>query len=394
MGKGSPRPLVWSTTIYWTPSPAGSSLVTQPLTQRETPPETRQEDGNQATTDHRRHMDERDIELRAKEAEERERAERGVRVLTFLQAQSAIMSEMDALEAQAKQHVAFSALTNGMLCLHEGQDADAESHALRALGIAEAMEKKSWIVLCRYWLGRIEYQRGNNAEAYEHFLFVRRWIRDTPEADDLAFYLDQCDPTGDGTERQALPWPPQEEDGPALCKKCQHPLGEGDSGSQKLLEGHDGPRPAKRPLGPSAEDQTTVLISQPRRDGASPARPKPWVVQDREDQHRHPGDEEPVVIRRPGRKHRPDWELNWSMGSTLSSHRLRQAPFTFRMYPTGVAARTRPTKLFKEHPSEHLMSTKEWETLCENAADKWVTMSLLAHERDHIQQKISEKKAT
>ncbi|PKY04540.1 hypothetical protein P168DRAFT_318863 [Aspergillus campestris IBT 28561] len=341
-------------------------------------------------------MDERDIEQRAKEAEARECAERGARVHAFLEAQSSIMRMMDELEAKVKQNATFCALVNGALCLHEEQDEDAEAHARRALEIAEAMQRRSWIVLCRYWLGRIEYQRGNTADAYEHFVYVNHWIKDSPEAEDLPFYLDHCDPLGPQTESQALPWPLQQGDGPALCKKCQQPMDEGDSpdDSQKLLDGHDGPRPAKRTLGPSLEDDTTVLISQPRRDGTSPARAKPWVVQDREDQHLHPGDEEPVVIRRPGRKHRPDLELSWSMGSTPSPHRLEQAPFTFRMYPTGVAARTRPTKVFKEHPNEVLMPAKEWETIRKDAKDKWVTMSLLAHERDHIQQKILEKKTS
>ncbi|PLN78799.1 hypothetical protein BDW42DRAFT_138339 [Aspergillus taichungensis] len=341
-------------------------------------------------------MDEQDIEGSATEAEARECAERGARVQAFLEAQSSVWRMMNELEAKVKQNAAFCALVNGALCLHEEQNEDAESHARRALEIAEAMQKRSWIVLCHYWFGRIEYQRGNSAEAYEHFVYVSQWIRDSPEAEDLPFYLDQCDPLGRETESPALPWPPNLGDGPALCQKCQQSMGEGDSPneSQKLPQGHDGPRPAKRTLAPSPEDQTTVLISQPRRDGISPARAKPWVVQDREDQHLHPGDEEPVVIRRPGRKHRPDWDLSWTRESTSSPHRLEQAPFTFRMYPKGVAARTRPTKVFKEHPSEVLMSAKEWETVRKGAADKWVTMSLLAHERDHIQQKLLENKAT
>ncbi|KAJ5102023.1 hypothetical protein NUU61_004245 [Penicillium alfredii] len=81
-----------------------------------------------------------------------------------------------------------------MLYLKDKQTDDAEAEAKQALATAENLEEERLIARCYYWMGRIEFTRGNMATAYSHFGAAQPCILDDDyrEGRDLDFYKTLC----------------------------------------------------------------------------------------------------------------------------------------------------------------------------------------------------------
>ncbi|KAL5355708.1 hypothetical protein BJX96DRAFT_77972 [Aspergillus floccosus] len=60
---------------------------------------------------------------------------------------------------------------------------------------------------------------------------------------------------------------------------------------------------------------------------------------------------------------------------------LQNMPFRFRMYPTELAPRMRPTNIFPEQPYEFLVPSEQWEAIRQKIKGKLVTMEFLKRER-------------
>ncbi|EAU37397.1 predicted protein [Aspergillus terreus NIH2624] len=60
---------------------------------------------------------------------------------------------------------------------------------------------------------------------------------------------------------------------------------------------------------------------------------------------------------------------------------LQHMQFRFRMYPTELAPRSRPTKIFPEQAYEFLVPAEEWEVIRQRIKGKLVTMEFLKRER-------------
>ncbi|RMJ22125.1 hypothetical protein PHISP_07009 [Aspergillus sp. HF37] len=297
--------------------------------------------------------------------------------------------QMDRLE------IAF-ALTKAVLYLDREQDVEAENHALQSLDIAKRFGEEAAIARSIYWLGRIEYYRHNDAKAHRHFLDARPCIGVYDEGQDVLVFLSlfQRGITEEQRERILR----------AHTGKLPAKGVKPESGSRRVpvhaksrnKKHEDRPssvtdkpkRRRKRKSGKSDDvDQVMRISHNGKREKA---KPRPWLVPNNIDIYPHAGD---------GRRHRPDpdcvdpkWDMMWLIAAKASSFRPQQSPFTFTMYPKGLAPRHRMTDIFDEQCWEWIMPRDEWEDVREAWAGKSTTMLFLATERQELKRTAMQKR--
>lgn len=104
---------------------------------------------------------------------------------------------------QMSRFMVSLALTNAALHLGHGQDIEAEDCALESLELAKKLNNEAASAQSIYWLGRVEYYRGNYIKAHRHFLDARPCIGEDPEGQDVTLFLSlfQRGITGDDRQR-------------------------------------------------------------------------------------------------------------------------------------------------------------------------------------------------
>ncbi|KAI9930313.1 hypothetical protein ASPWEDRAFT_170938 [Aspergillus wentii DTO 134E9] len=308
------------------------------------------------------------------------------------------LMEIAEFEAMMVKHDINFTLLRARMFLDNGHDNDAQAYVMQALEVAQRLGQEPVIARCIFWLGRIEYARGNYTDAYQHFLGARRCLGEYPEGEeDLPLYMSlfQQGLTPEVRERILL------EHSKAIVaeyKKARNKHNKGEIPTRKSSR-----KTTKRKRSPISHDR--VLRTPPSKAGKSKdpnekkgkrnvRRPTVWLTQESEDQHIHPRDE-PKKWRRQGppsiKNIESQWEMNWLTASNKSPHRPEQSAFEFRRYPRGLATRTRLTHIFSEQPWEIIISAKEWEAMQEQKRNKRLTMGHLARERRRLGRKVLEK---
>lgn len=214
------------------------------------------------------------------------------------------------------------------------QDHKAEKETLQALEKAKNLNlEETSIAKIKHWLGRIAYFRHKDVEAYRYFIEARPCLNDRSctEARDLPVYLSLFGQGVTEKDREEI--------------LAQH---------VKTVTPHHGRRPCpastpmkrKRELDPSHKFTLKTKL----------------------------GDSRPV-------DDAEDWPA--SRPTTRSTLGWDHHKFTLRVYPTGLAPRTRKTKIIRKQPWEKgtMMSAKQWEFVKQKSKNVPMTMNVLAEER-------------
>lgn len=286
-------------------------------------------------------------------------------------------------------------LTKAVLYLDRKQDVEAETLALQSLDLAKQYGEEAAIARSFYWLGRIEYYRHNDVKAHRHFLDARPCIGVYDEGQDVLVFLSvfQRGITEEQRERILR----------AHTGRLRTEEVKLESGSRRA-RGHAKSRNTKhkdrsptvtdkptrrRKRKPGKSDDVDRVMRISHNGEREKAKPKPWLVPDKADIYPHAGD---------GRRRRPDpdsvdpkWDMMWLTAAKASSFRPQQGPFTFTMYPKGLAPRNRTTDIFDEQRWEWIMPRAEWEEVREAWAQKSATMLFLATERLELKRRATQK---
>ncbi|KAB8233770.1 uncharacterized protein BDW43DRAFT_77874 [Aspergillus alliaceus] len=266
--------------------------------------------------------------------------------------------------------------------LHCGRDRESESHVSQAmqrtLQLTQSNFRDPLIAHCKFWLGRIEWFRGDEAKAYQLFLETEQWHKDFPEGEEVPLYLEYLQPDAEKeTRRRALcatyPFsllPPHHRRYPAY----RFQLGTSD---RKL--------PSKR----SHHDElceTEALVTVRPKSGERSKDPKVWIeIGTKSLPPQYCGSPRRVL---PIRRKHQNWDTAWLQNSRF---RPPQGQFTFTMYPTGIASRTRPTNIFPEQIYECVVPEEKWNSICKRIKGKYITMGFLAYERQQLEKAVLEK---
>ena len=258
---------------------------------------------------------------------------RGTQAADFDDSESTekLIAEFD--ERMDKLEIAF-ALTKAVLHLDRGQDIYAEDEALQGLDLAKRRGDKATIARCTYWLGRIEYHRGNDVQAHRHFLDARPCIGVYDEGHDVPVFLSlfQRSVTEEG-RKQILRCHVKE-----LLARCTEP----HYGSATMCVGSPSDtydsqgssvtitskQVRKRELG-SSNVLEQVLRTSNKRKGEK-AKPKLWLVRDRADIYPHAGDGRSLPDPKDSDAKR---DMMWLTAAEKSDFRPQQGHFTFTMSP-------------------------------------------------------------
>jgi hypothetical protein len=293
----------------------------------------------------------------------------------------------------------------------DNQIRQARKQAKQSLSLAQASNDKLSIARCRYWIGRIEFEKQNMEAAHDHFLAARPYLMDNinPEGETVQFYLDA---SRRGISEQYL-------------KRIllQH--------NEALVENAPHERPFRRPNQLSRKRKWEVqpwkvaLRPAPVNKGGrrqnqypevtitkSSKSLKERIVSDMPDipfgPKYSPGTSKPYQnLSGADRLHgisdatgqSTDFISTGGMGAhnshtlegmerlqaAYSRPRLEQrGKFTLRCYPVGLAPRTRPPDIFSRLPGEVLLPAQEWESLRNQMSNRAITMAYLARERQLI----------
>lgn len=282
------------------------------------------------------------------------------------------------------------ALTNAALHLERGQDVEAEDCALQGLELAKNLNNEAVTAQSIYWLGRIEYYRGNYMKAFRHFLDARPCIGEDPEGQDVILFLSlfQRGITQDDRQRiirsdyaRLRPIPKSSVETPHVRLS-----NEISTTQSRTMETRKPAQGTKRKQG--SLDMISQIMRPSQIANGKRVKSKLWLVQDAADIYSHAGD---------GRRHSdqkpidPSLEITWH-GKTKMDHQLQQSPFVFTKYPKGLAERYRSTQIIPEQSFEWIMPESEWMAVHENWRNKSVTMSFLALERKELRRRAKEKK--
>lgn len=299
--------------------------------------------------------------------------------------------------------ISFSLVTVVNL-IADNQFRQAREQAQKALSLAHTSNDKPSIARCRYWMGRIEFEKQNMSAAHEHFLAARPCLLDdfNPEGETLQFYLSASKNGISGEYRKRM--------------IAQH--------DRSLVDIDPGERHVWRPdLSRKRKRETQLWDVVPRSASGrvtgtrqkqslvksitkSPRRFHEWIVRDMPDLPLRPKDSSSTskIVNPESREglhsdrglpqhstgiagtlgvhhHLPLESMSW-LQTANSRPRLEQlGEFTLRCYPVGLAPRTRPTNLFSKLPGEILLSAHEWESLKKLMGNRMITMAYLARER-------------
>ena len=256
------------------------------------------------------------------------------------------------------------ALVTTMLYLRKGQLDQATEKAKRAFKIAQGQNDERSSSRCRYWMGRIEFQRRNLMAAQSFFAAAQPCIMNegSLEGKTVEFYLGLSNfAVSEEYRKRAL---------------LNYQFAQLERSSQAALQGHSiavENRKRKR------EAQPYNLVFRPVRrsdretvESTSIQRRRVRIVYNCKD---------PSSTSTKNPSHELD------AFTDKSGRRLEQQTFTFRCYPVGLATRTRTTNLFPLQPGEKLLSAEQWQVLSGSIKDKVVTMRFLAQERRFLRKK-------
>lgn len=282
--------------------------------------------------------------------------------------------QMDILE------ITF-ALTNATMHFGQLEDVEAEDCAQHGLNLAKELGEEAGIARCNYYLGCIEYIRGNAAIAHRLFRDARPCIGEYPEGHDVPAFLSVF-------QRGVA-----EEDRHQILRS--HFIGSRkESRGSQIIPNNVGaytesPEPPSPNLPPATVDQPELMtkcrgcarnVTEITRTSSSMEEhhtPEPLLKGNTDT---HPGDREdsrrfsdPTATDRKGEPA--------SMAGTKASSFKPQRGFSFTLYPKGLAPRNRITRIFSEQYWEWNMSRTEWENIKEAWRERSVTMEYLASER-------------
>ncbi|KAL4893567.1 hypothetical protein BDV59DRAFT_201747 [Aspergillus ambiguus] len=217
-------------------------------------------------------------------------------------------------------------LLQASIALSHAQDTKAEQLVRRALHIVSSAPEPrdpKHAARCQYWLGRIAWFRDKPTQARGCFRAARaedglRGLREGHEIDEYLFLLQRG-------------------------VRYAHRGGQQD------------PLPTSQREGESSKDYK------------NPRKRKRWELTRRS----------PQVKLSSKVKSTPPHKVD----SEQQSHCLPRVQFRFRMYPTGLASRTRPTNIFAEQEYEGLIPAEKWEVIRQKNEGRVVTMEFLKGER-------------
>lgn len=243
--------------------------------------------------------------------------------------------------------------------------------ANKALELAQSLEHKMLIARCYYWMGRIEFQRGNIPDAHAYFKYAMPCIEDDgcAEGDFVEFWFNTTRPgIGEGYRNRAVHNHSRRVINKHSASKLPVTSRSTLSEKRKYQEPCEyvfRPRPGQT----SQEQQESTTESSQQNPPLVP-----WTTPD---VHNEPY-ETPFYLRR---RFSVSAETEWPPDQSHAPL-PRNCEFTFRCYPKGLSPRYRPTKMFRPHPLEIIHTKKSWEKLRQRAMGKIVTMTWLANEME------------
>ncbi|KAJ5579452.1 uncharacterized protein N7459_005437 [Penicillium hispanicum] len=261
-------------------------------------------------------------------------------------------------------------LVTAILYLYEGRLDQAMEGTERALQIAKDQNNETSISRCRYWMGRVEFQRRNLAAAQSFFTAAQscKMQEGSMEGESLEFYLGLSSPTVSEEYRKRALAIHHHEQLERFSKK-------------QSQEASASVHSRKRKRDSILYDLAARLVRQSDCGEIEQHTQEHRVrmVYDNEDPPQH------IDPSPPGRE-----------GSHFASTpavmepgpRLEQCQFTLRCYPLGMAPRTRPANIFLSRPGEDIFSVDQWQSFDGKVKNRAVTMQFLAQEREYIAKRV------
>lgn len=293
----------------------------------------------------------------------------------------------------------------------DNQFRQARKQAQKALSLAHASNDKLSVARCRYWIGRIEFEKQNMNAAHDHFLAAQPCLLDdlNPEGETLQFYLNAS--KNGISEEYRKRMIAQHDRALVDIDPRERPVWRSNPSRKRKREAQLWDvvlRPASGRVTGTRQKQ-----SLERSTAKPPGRLHEWIVRDMPDLPLRPKDSSGIskivkpashnglhndsglpqhptgIANTVGAHHNLPLEgMSW-LQTAISRPCLEQlGEFTLRCYPVGLAPRTRPTNLFSKLPDEVLLSAQEWESLKKLMGNRAITMAYLARER---QLKLSNK---
>jgi hypothetical protein len=303
------------------------------------------------------------------------------KIQTLLRKRTSIVPALAQLEERIHEAEAALALFRAAMHLKDYEVTASESYICeatqKAMQVTQRSSRDPLIARCKYWLGRIEWLRGNETQAYGYFHRAQQYIKDIPEGVHVPLYLKFLEPgpKAQKEDRQrnmlktsCVTLPPHSKQMPTR----QH---------QSFANGPQ--QPVKRKLEAiynSAVHMATNLKPDERdRDS------KIWL---KSDDIRRSG----FLRTLPTRRKQQDRDMAWLAAAKSSRYHPPQCKFEFTLYPRGLAPRTRPTNIFPEHIYEYICPAERWKSLRETIKNMVVTWALLAYERRKMDLKIIQRR--
>ncbi|KAJ5123227.1 hypothetical protein N7448_009324 [Penicillium atrosanguineum] len=286
-------------------------------------------------------------------------------------ASTRIPSPLPDLLDRLKANEISTILSTVLSCLATSNFYLGIREARKALEFAQKLDHKKLIARCYYWMGRIEFQRGNISVAHEFFKDAMPCIEDDEcaEGDFVEFWF-KC--TRPGISEEYRKRAVDNHGRRVINKHGATKLSTASRSSLRVKRKYQEPhefvlRP--RPVQTSCDQQAPTTESSKQK-----SRPVPWLIPD---VHNEPY-EMPFYLRRrfPGLP-----EIGWHPDQSHAPL-PRNHKFTFRCYPKGLSPRYRPTKIFRPHPLEIIYTEETWRKLRQRFKGKIITMTWLANEMD------------
>ncbi|KAJ5690494.1 hypothetical protein N7462_004886 [Penicillium macrosclerotiorum] len=272
----------------------------------------------------------------------------------------------------------------------------AEKEALEALRIAQSLEEEISVARGHYWLGRIDFEKGNLKSAYSHFMAARPCVMndECPEGQTLQFYLglskkgisesyrrrvllEYSRAVLDGYNRTPLGDSGQQE--PSEKSTCSSTKRKRESSSYKLV------------LRPVSYQLSSDLSKQQARRSKEKTTKQTKVWETRDNDEFFPHRQNTDILENQQTEQLSATEDS-QMGPkstdrvapTNARPRVPQSQFTLRCWPKGITSRTRPTEIFTtQFPGEDVLSVEDWDVVRQFMKDRPVTLSYLARERQN-----------
>lgn len=311
----------------------------------------------------------------------------------------ALLRDFDGIRAK---HSITILLVNVLLYIVNRKYSNAESEVEKALDIAKELNQEPTLARCYYWLGVIEYNRGNNEKALSYFQDARPCVDEYPvEGKDLGMYLSLLQ-RGIGREQRknillsngktiltgngkaALPRRKHftEFANEHLKRKRSSALPPVETVLRMTAQRKRNTNGGHKKKDPKKKDTTTTTT--PR------VRPTVWLkhdtkdIEDRSSLRRDEVDHRQFVLGTQVQDADLEFLKKVPFSDDIDDDLHRQGPFNFNVQPKGLAPRTRTTKTFSELPCEIIMSSDKWASIQETVGDKEVTMSLLRKEQEKL----------